>query len=162
MRAAGRRVRRVQQVAVLGGEQKDQPIDEAEELAEEVRQRQLAGAQLLAQRAILGMRQEAVAEAEQRRLDAVAQLVAGGDALLLARLAPALERAVGWRRAGSAEAAGMDQQPQRGEVGEVLALEDAAQVGFDIGRAREAGIVAHEAQAHAVRSTGPRARRRRH
>ena len=92
------------------------------------------------------MRQEAVAEAEQRRLDAVAQLVARGDAFLLAGVAPAFQRAVGRRRVRQAEAAGMDQQPQRGEIGESIAFEDATQVGFDIGRAGQAGIVAHQAQ----------------
>ncbi len=56
---------------------------------------------------------------------------------------------------GSAEAAGVDQQPERGEVGEVLAFEDAAQVGLDIGGAREAGVVAHEAQVRAVGSEAP-------
>ena len=108
-----------------------------------------------------GCDRKPVAEAQQRGLDAVAQVVARGDALLLAGLAPAFERAVGRRRAGQAEAAGVDQQPQRGEIGEGFALEDAAQVGFDIGGAREAGVVAHEAQVDAVGSTGPRARRRR-
>jgi len=51
----GRRLWRMQQVAILGSEQKDQPVDEAQHLSEELRQRQGAGAQLVAQRAIAGI-----------------------------------------------------------------------------------------------------------
>ena len=60
--------------------------------------------------------------------------VARGDALLAAGLAPAFERAIGRRRAGRAEAARVDQQPEGGEIGERLALEDAAQIRLDEGR----------------------------
>src|SRR5581483_2095684 len=44
----GGRVGRMQEVAVLGREQKDQSIDKAEKLAEELRQRQRAASQTLA------------------------------------------------------------------------------------------------------------------
>src|SRR4051812_39596808 len=49
----------------------------------------------------------------------------------------------------------MDQEPQGGEVGERLALEDAAQIRLDEGRPRQAGIVAHEAKLDAVAAQSP-------
>jgi hypothetical protein len=59
-------------------------------------------------------------------LDPFTQALPGGDALLAAGLAPAFECAIGRRRLGHAETARVDQQPQGGEVGKRLALEDAA------------------------------------
>jgi hypothetical protein len=109
--AASRRqgVWEMQQVAVLGGEQKDQAIDEAQKLAEELWQRQRADAQLLAQRGVVRMGEKAVAKAGERGLDSFAQLVAGSDAFLEPSLAPALERAICWRYVRDAEAARMYQ-----------------------------------------------------
>ena len=46
-------------------------------------------------------------------------------------------------------------QPQCGEVSECFALEHATQVSLDIGRARQAGIVADEAKPGAVRAQAP-------
>jgi hypothetical protein len=48
-------VRRMQQVSILGGEQKDQPVDETQKLTEEFGQREHAGPQPLAQRGVVGM-----------------------------------------------------------------------------------------------------------
>ena len=82
------------------------------------------------------MSDETAAKTEQRRLDAVAQALACGNPFLGAGLAPLFEGAIGRRRAGHPETARMDQEPQGGEVGEVLALEDAAQIRLDEGRPR--------------------------
>lgn len=56
--------RRVQQVSILGSEKKNEAVHEAKKLAEEVRQRQLAGPHPLAQGAILGVTQKPVPEAQ--------------------------------------------------------------------------------------------------
>ena len=145
----------MQQVAVFRGEQENQPVDETQELAEKLRQRQRARMQLFAQRRIVWVRQEAIAEAQQRGLNAIAQLVARGDAFLLAGIAPAFEGAVRWRGSGKAETAGMDEQPQRCEVREGIAFEDAPKIGLDIGRARKAGIVAHQPKLRAIGAQAP-------
>ena len=150
-----RRVRRMQQVSVLCGEQEDQPIDETKKLAKKFRQRQRAGAQSLAQSGILGMREKSSAETEQCRLDAIAQFVASGDALLLARFTPAFEGAIGRRRACQTEAARMNQKPERREIREQLGLEHATQIGLDVSRSREARIVTHEAQPRAIGAQAP-------
>src|SRR5438128_2542981 len=97
----------MQKVAVLGREQKDQPVDETEKLAKEFGQRQHAGLQALLKRTITGMREQAIPQAQQRRLDAGAQFFARGNSLLLPGVAPALERAFRRQLAGDAEPAGM-------------------------------------------------------
>src|SRR5450830_991613 len=111
--------------------------------------------QLFAQPRIVGVRQEAVAEAEQRGLNAIAQFVACSDAFLLAGIAPAFEGALRWRGSGETKAAGMNKQPQRREVCKGIAFENAPKIGLDIGRAREAGIVAHETQLGAICAQAP-------
>ncbi|GEM_PF-5972227 len=103
------------------------------------------------------MHEETVAEAQERRLNSVAQPIAGSDPFLLAGLAPALQRAIGGRRAGPSEAARMHEEPKRREIGEILFLEDRAQIGFDEGGARQALVVAHEPQAVAVAAKAPAA-----
>ncbi len=146
----------MRQVAVLGRQQEDQPIDEAQQLAEILGQRQRAAREALAQCAVVGVGEEAAAKAEQRRLDPIAQALAGGHALLAARLAPTFEGAIGRRRAGHAETAGVEQEPQSGEIGERLALENRAQIRLDESRPCQAGIVAHEAELDAVAAHGSR------
>ena len=81
-----------------------------------------------------------------------ASTVAGGDAFLEPGLAPTLERAICWRYARGAETARMYEQPQcREQVG----LENAPQVGLDIRRPGQAGVVASEPQPRAVAREAP-------
>src|SRR5262245_21483247 len=103
-----------------------------------------------AQRGVVGVAEKAAAKTKQRRFNAVAQTLASGDALLAAGLAPMFERAIGRRRTRHAETAGVEEEPQSGEIGEGLALEDAAQIGLDDGRPCQAGIIAQQAQFLAV------------
>ena len=79
--------------AVLGDEQEDQPIDDAQELAVKVGERHLAGAQGVAQRGVLRMAGEAFAEDLQRLLDAAAQVAQGARALFVGELGPLLQPA---------------------------------------------------------------------
>ena len=80
-----------------------------------------------------------------------AQVHAHGFAAFLARVAPALPGAVGGLGVGAvwlgfAKARGVGQQPEGGEVGVQLFGEEGFEVHLHIGRAREAGVVAQDAQ----------------
>ena len=79
--------------AVLGHEQEDQAIDHAQELAVEVGERHLPGAQSVAQGGVLRMAGEALAEDLQRPLDAAAQVAQGAGALFVGDLGPLLQPA---------------------------------------------------------------------
>ena len=142
----------MEQAAILGDEEEDQPVDEVQQLAEEVGDRHFARLQTRAQRRIL---QEAGAEGEERRLEAAAQPLAGGDALLGAGLAPVLERAIGDGGTRGSKAGRMDQEPQRREIGKGLVLEHAGEIGLDIGGAGKALIVADETQGEPVGAEAP-------
>ena len=91
--------------------------------------------------------EEALAECQQRILDIGAKVVARGGARAHSGLAPPLQRAIAGWSALRAEAAGVDQQPERGEIGKHLVMEDRAEVCLDIGRAGQAGVVAHQPDA---------------
>src|SRR5437660_5050319 len=101
------------------------------------------------------MRQKSVAEAEQCGLNTRGQLIACGDTLFLANIAPAFERAVRRQPPGETEAARMHEKPKRREVGEGVAFEDAPEIGLDVGRTREARIVAYEPQPRAISTQTP-------
>ena len=119
----------MQQAAILGGEEEDQPVDEAQELAKEDRATRSSPLRRRSREAgVVRVREEAVAERQQRRLDAVAQAVACDERppWLPASRQRSSAQSVGGAPA-RAEAAGMEQQPERGEVGEALAFEDLAQ-----------------------------------
>ena len=138
----------MQQVAVFGRKQENQPIDEPQQLAEKLGQRQRA-VEAFSRSAVIGVPQKAIAEAEQRRLNAIAQAVAGSDAFLLPGVAPAFERrsptvARGGRNGSRERAATVPRNRQRHP------LENRAKIGLDIGGAGEAGIVAHEPKKEAV------------
>ena len=140
----------MEQVPVLGHHQEDQAIDEAQKLVEPFGQVDLAGFQPVGEIGV-GF-EEAGAEHLQRRLDLVGQPVARGLALARAGLAPAFQRAVG-RRARRRRRTGVRwiSEPEHGEGGRVLVGENLGEVGFDIGRPGQRGVVAHKAD-HARRS----------
>jgi hypothetical protein len=122
----GGSLRRMQEIAVLRRQQKDQAINQPQQLIEKLRKRKRAGLEFLAQRVIGRVRKKAVAKRKQRGFDAVPQAVARGDTFLLAGFAPAFERAVGGELAGGAEPARMYEKPERCEIGKQIGLEDAA------------------------------------
>ncbi len=145
---------------VLDGGKEDEAVDEAQQLLEEGLP--VVGAlgvlQGAAQRRVGRVRQEPGAQLAQGLGDLVAQPAAHGDAGLLAGGAPVLPGAVGRRRIGRAEAAGVGEQPEGAEVGEQFLLEDRFEVDLDIGGARQAGVVAQDAQHEAVADDGPERR----
>src|SRR3546814_11766615 len=101
--------------------------------------------QLGAQVRIVRVADETAAERQQRLLDADPQAVAGGLALLAARLAPAFQGAVGGCGTGIAEAAGVAQKPERRDISDGLAPDQAPHVGPDMGRAGQGGTFARQA-----------------
>src|SRR5690606_13540397 len=133
---------RVEQVTVLGDSEEDQAIDGAQQLFEQRRGCRGVTGEALADRGV-GFDQP-LAELGESGLDAFAQPLAGGGTLPEPGLARLLERGAARRRAGSAEAAGVGEQPPGGEVGEHLVAEHRAEVGLDPRLAGEAGVVAHQ------------------
>ena len=117
-----RRSRLMQQVSVLRRKEEYQPIDEAQKLPKEIRQRQRPVVQTLAQGSVRWVRQEAVAESTQRSFDAIPESVACRHALALAGITPALQGAIRWWSAGCAEAADVNEEPQDGEIRKGIAL----------------------------------------
>ena len=143
----------MQQPSLLGDCEKDQAIDEAQELGEVVLEGKLAADQPGPKLRIIG--DEALPQRQQSRFDAIAQPVARSQPFLACRLAPALKSAIGRRRPGRAETARMDQQPQHGEIGKAVRLEHLPKISFDIGGAGEARVVAHQAQTLAIAAQAP-------
>lgn len=83
------------------------------------------------------------------------QAISRGFAFLGAGIAPAFERAIGGGGVCRAEAGAVDQQPKHREGRDVLVGEHLRQIGLDIGRTGQRGIVAHEAQLHPVGHDAP-------
>ena len=135
----------------------DKAIDGAQKLFVQSLGRQGAARQGLAQGGVGGMLDGALAEQGQRRLYPMAQHIPRGDTVLLALRAPALKRVVRRGGAGGAEARGVDQQPQGGEVGIEAVAQDLGQVDLDPGRAGQAEIVAQQPQGQAVGGDAPEA-----
>ena len=82
-----------QQLAVLGGEQEDQPVDQPQQLTVIVLTAQLARAQPGLKRGVGRVGQEAAAQGGDRGLHAIAQPIQRASALLLGRLRPDLQPA---------------------------------------------------------------------
>ena len=102
----------------------------------------------LSQGGIGRVREKAIAQLPQRLGDAGPQVGQGPFAQLLGLAAPLLQnrRLSGGLRAHSgAKARGMGQQPEGDEIGVALFLEDARQVGLDIGGPGQTGVIAQDA-----------------
>jgi hypothetical protein len=125
-----RGIGRMEETAVFRRKQEDEAIDKAKQLIEELRHRQPATGEPVAEICVRRIREESVAESEQCFFDANAEALARCEALFASGFAPAFESTVGDRAAWLTEAAGMDDEPERGKAGEVLVFEDLPQVGF--------------------------------
>lgn len=97
-----------------------------------------------------GVTKETGTQRAQRFGDTVAQAVAGVHACFLACIAPSFPWAVTGFSVDLAKSAGVRQEPEGREVGIQLFAEQGLQVDLDIGRAREAGVVAQDAQRQPV------------
>ena len=145
--------------AVLGDEEKDQPVHHAQELAVQAVRRERPGPKPLAQRRIAGMAREAPAENPQRPLHAPAQLAERAGALLLGFAGPLLQPAgLGPLALARHETRGMHDEPQQHEVRVDLAGEHRFEVELDIRLARQRLVVPQDAQAQTVRDDRPQVR----
>ncbi len=145
--------RRVEQgVAVLGDEEEQQPVDQAQQRPVVVVPAHLAGGQPVAQPGVGRVLQEAGAQLLQRPGHPVAQRVQGAGALLHGEAAPPLQPAAGRARRTVLphwpvlQPRLMEQGVQQDEVGVQLPVEDGLQVELDVGRADQRGGVAQDAQ----------------
>ncbi len=148
-----RRGGRMELLAFLGDGEEDQAIDQPQQLAEEVAERQFTLDDALPKLWVLV--QEPIAEREQRRLDAVTKSIARGDPFLARGLAPPLQSAIGRWPAGRAKPARMDEQPERGKIREAISLENLPEVGLDVGGAGEARVGPHKPQTLAIAAEAP-------
>ncbi len=151
----GGRVGPVEDVALLRGEQEDEPVGQPKELLVEPLRSQRLLPERVAQRAVLLVRHEALAEHQERLGHPLAELIASARPLLPPRLAPQLQRALGGGAARAAEAGLVDEEPEGGEVGVAVFGEDAREVGLDPCGAREAGVVAHHTERETVAHDAP-------
>ena len=145
-----------EEIAAFGDKQKNEPIDEAEELPVVLLLVEGTGGQGRLQGLVLGAGEEAAAEGFDGPADAVAQLAedtrADGGAFDVPLLDEALVRlAVG----GDVEAGGVEDEPEEAEVGKTLSLEDALEVELGKRLPRHAHVVAEESQLAAVGDDGP-------
>lgn len=145
----------MQQAAIFRHKQENESIDKAEQLAEELRQRQFAAGDAGSESAVFRTCEEAIAQGEERSFDSVTKAIPCDQALARSGVAPTFERAVGDGRSWCAESGGVEKLPDGGEVGEILALEDLAEIDLDEGRPGEAGVIAHQAEAVAVGAKAP-------
>ena len=129
----------VEEVPVLGHHQEDQAVDETQELVEPFGQVHFAGMQFRGQVGV-GL-EETRAEQFEGQLDLTGQAITRGFALLGASIAPAFEGTIGGRGICRAEAGAVDQQPEHREGRDVLVGEHLRQIGLDIGRTGQRGIV---------------------
>src|SRR5262249_9388250 len=113
---------RMQKITVLGRKKKYQPIDETQQLAEVIGERQRAAVEPFQESTVVGMREEPIAEAEQCGFDAVPQTIAGGDAFVLSGVAPPFQDTIRRQRVRVSEPACVNQQPERRKAGEILLL----------------------------------------
>src|SRR5690606_35840922 len=104
---------------------------------------------------VLGVGEEALAERHQCVLDATTEMLASAGALFATSAAPGFECALGDRLALAAEACLVAEEPKRGEGGVPLFREEALEIGLDPRGAREARVVAHDAERRAVARDAP-------
>ncbi len=148
---------RVEHPALLGGEQEDEPVDEAQQLLEERLRREVAGRLKSAARSALfsGCATKPCPSASSASSTPRRRLSRARVPCSAAGAAPGLQRALGRRLFCAAEAGLVQEQPEGGEVGVALLLEDAREVGLDPRGAREARVVAEEPQREAVARDAP-------
>src|SRR5690606_20919174 len=152
----------VQQAALFHGKDKNHPVDQAQQLLKVGILAQAAVVQCCAQHLVVRVFDKALAEREQRLLNAVAQAVAHAGAFLLAVAAPLLPNAaacsvVPFLRGGRKiwRAAGMQQTPGAGKFAKTLALQNVLQVDFQIAGAGQAVGITQQANLAAIGGQRP-------
>src|SRR5687767_6938416 len=120
----------MQKLAVLGGKEEDETIDETQQLLEVALTRECPFCQRLPERSVGLVLDKPLPQLDERRFDAAPQLVASSNAFNPAGVAPCLKRRVGRRRLGLAKAALVDQEPQSRKVGKQAFGENLGKVGL--------------------------------
>jgi hypothetical protein len=167
------------EVALLGDEEEEEPIHQAQQLVVEflrtqprsptIRHSRFALSPLatrhspfairhhhpLPERLVRGVGEEAVGQALEALFDAVAEAIADATALLDGVLAVLFEEAVGGIGGGARQAAAVEQAVEDFELAEALLVEDLREVELDIGLAADVGAVAQQAQGEAVGDDAP-------
>jgi hypothetical protein len=123
---------REEQIAVFRGEQEQEAIHQPQQLAVQLGPAQLTTGELAPQLVIRRVLQQAIAQGFEGLLHAMAQLPQNPLARLLGLLLPGVEHAAG--RLRMAEAAGVQEEPERGELIEQLALHQQLQIHLQVGR----------------------------
>ena len=148
---------RMQEVALLGAEEEEAAVDEAEELLEVVVESQGAIVEALAEGGVVRVGEEAAAEDEDGFGDAVAEAVADAEALGVAFGFPFFPDGFGGSGGGFAGPGGVEDAPEGGEVGVAVLVvaEDGFEVEFEEVRSSEGIGVAEEPEGSAVGDDGP-------
>ena len=139
--------------ALLGDEEEDQAVGQAEELPVVGLGVEGAALQALVEGDVVAVMEEAGAEGGDGRLDALAQALEDPDAQVAALGEPGLEVAVRGLRV--LDAALVADQPEEAELGVLLAVHDRLEVELDAGLAGQAVVVADEAQGRTVGDEAP-------
>ena len=103
------------------------------------------------------MLQQSVAELAQGLGDAVAEIRQHALSGLVGLGTPAFDDAAGRIAVRQREAAGMGGEPKRRKIRIELLQEHEVEVGFDVGRARQARVVAEHSELRAIRDDSPQA-----
>ena len=146
----------MKQVSILGDEEENQPIDEAEQLTVEFLLLQLAGLETIAKILIGLVANEPGPQVFNSLLDTDSQLVEGATPICFRLFGPDFKPA--GRRAvlcSTFQPGLVTYQPEETEVRKGFAFEDAFEVEFDMGLAREAGVVSKDKELEAIRDQGP-------
>ncbi|TFE69319.1 hypothetical protein A7Q09_05355 [Methylacidiphilum sp. Yel] len=131
-------------LSILGHEEEDEPVHEAQELPVVILAVEGAGSEVLAQDRVGGVGEEARAESLEGPLHPAPEGLEGPHPLLPGDLAPALQDAgLGWL---ALEARDVADEPKDSEVGVDLAREHGLEVELDVGLASEGGVVPQQAQ----------------
>lgn len=142
-----------EQVAVLGHEQEEQPVDQAQQLPVVVLAVQGAAGQRLPQLVVGPMGEEPLAQGDDGGLHPGAQAIQGPGALDPRLVVPALQPA--GLGAGGLHPALVADEPEQGKVGVDLAGHDGLEVELQVGGAGQAGVVPQGPQARPVGADGP-------
>ncbi len=151
-------VRWMQQVAVLGDEQDEKLVDDAQQQPVVVAAGERSARQRGAQVGVGGVAQEATAQGGQRLGDSAAQRGQRPGTSYAALGAPEFQPAgvgAGVAVRSGFDPAGVGDQPQQGEVGEHLPVEHRFQVELDVGLAHEGGRVPQQPELQPVGDEPP-------
>jgi hypothetical protein len=144
-----------QEPTLFGHQEEEEAVDQPEQELVVGGGGELASGDLLAQRAVGRVAEEAVAERVEGLLHTVAQAVAGAGPLLASLLVVLLQEAVLGIGDPGRQAGAVEQAVEEDEVGEALAGEDGGEVELEIGLGAQVGGGAEETEDEAIGDDPP-------